>query len=231
MRIKKSKEKFPHGRKFKSKPNWIVIHYTGVACASANNVCKSLTEERQKDRAAKSSTHFVVDEIETIACVPLDTIAWHVGDGKVLQPDWNHLKTLEELKGLYSKDRRYDLAATNHLRWIAEGEDFKGNSVSIGVDLCTKKGDSKNTSVCCTDWSITDETFDNGAKLVAWLMKEYDIGIERVIRHADATGKCCPRPFVSLPNDNVFPFADGVWELFRQRVLAYNKQGIDAEWV
>ena len=57
------------------------------------------------------------------------------------------------------------------------------NKQSIGVEIAKSM---------ITDTTIKDKAINNGAKLVAMLMKEYNIPIERVITHQDVTGKHCP---------------------------------------
>ena len=115
--IKNSKYEFAHGSRFKNgQPKWIVVHYTACAGVSAKNMCKSMS--RVKD----ASSHFYIDGKDIYASVPLKYVAWHVGNGKVKQPSGKEL-TLEELSTLKADDWRYDLAASNHLKWISEGED------------------------------------------------------------------------------------------------------------
>lgn len=58
------------------------------------------------------------------------------------------------------------------------------NKNSIGVEMCTKKVDGK--------WTFNEKTLDAAARLVTWLMQEYDIPYSNVIRHYDVTGKNCP---------------------------------------
>ena len=71
---------------------------------------------------------------------------------------------------------------------------YNGNS--IGVDLCECKLDCSSTSVSCNDWYFTPQTFDNGARLIAYLAQEYGIPTDHIVRHYDVTHKRCPRPFV-----------------------------------
>jgi N-acetylmuramoyl-L-alanine amidase CwlA len=57
------------------------------------------------------------------------------------------------------------------------------NRQSIGVEIAKSM---------ISDTTIKDKAINNGAKLVAMLMIEYDIPIERVITHQAVTGKHCP---------------------------------------
>ena len=131
-------------------------------------------------------------------------------------PDSKNKRTLEQLCQYHAKNWRYDLAASNHIKWKENGEDFKGNSVSIGVDICVKKKNASTTKATDTDWYFEDRAIDNLAKTVAYLAKEYGINEDHIIRHGDATGKLCPQPFT-------FPFTDGdnKWNDFKSKVSHY----------
>ena len=63
------------------------------------------------------------------------------------------------------------------------------NSNSVGIEMCSKIVNGKMT--------IPDATVANTVKLTKALMEEYNIPLERVVRHYDVTGKTCPAPFVS----------------------------------
>lgn len=220
--IKNSKYEFAHGSRFKNgQPKWIVVHYTACAGVGAKNMCKSMS--RVKD----ASSHFFIDSKDIYAAVPLKYVAWHVGNGKVKQPKGKEL-TLEELSTLKADDWRYDLAASNHLKWISEGEDFLGNSVSIGVDFCVLKKSTKTKKATDTDWYFNPDTVENVAKTVAYLANVYKISLDHIIRHGDASGKLCPRPLLSiLPNED----NDREWELFKEKVSEYRERGIVAKWL
>lgn len=71
---------------------------------------------------------------------------------------------------------------------------YNGNS--IGVDLCECKIDVTSSSVSCNDWYFTPQTLANGAHLIAYLAREYNIPTDHIVRHYDVTHKRCPRPFV-----------------------------------
>ena len=211
---------YAHGKKFKIPPKWIVIHYTGSANVSAKSMCKSM---RNNDKA---SSHFYIDEKDIYSAVPLKYIAWHVGSGQCSQPDPLNKKTLEELSTYKAKDWRYDLSARSHLKWISSGDDFTGNSVSIGVDICVKKKSTKTKKATDTDWYFEDEAVENLAKTVAYLAKEYSIDIDHIITHCMATGKLCPQVFVWPPD-----VGDAKWVEFKSKVADYMKNDISVKFV
>jgi len=220
LTIHKPIYEYSHGKKFKSLPQWIVVHYTGCANVSAKSMAKSMRNN------TGASSHFYIDENDICAAVPLEYIAWHVGDGQVVQPDSKNKRTLEQLCQYHAKNWRYDLAASNHINWKNEGCDFKGNSVSIGVDICVKKKNTKTTKSTDTDWYFEDNAINNLAKTVAYLAKEYGIELDHIITHCMATGKLCPQPF-TYP----FEIGDKQWNDFKSKVDKYSKCNIIVKWV
>lgn len=67
-----------------------------------------------------------------------------------------------------------------------------GNQYGIGIEIC-ESGDTKQTEA-------------HAIKLIAYLMKTYQIPIENVKTHKDFSGKECPRQIL------------GHWETFKKRV-------------
>ena len=59
------------------------------------------------------------------------------------------------------------------------------NSNSIGVEICTHNNGKT--------WEFTKEAVAAAKELTKYLMKEYDVSADNVIRHYDVTGKSCPR--------------------------------------
>ncbi len=77
--------------------------------------------------------------------------------------------------------------------------DEEGNEYGIGIELCVNiDGDF-------------EKTFDNAAKLVAYLLKAYDLSIDNVKTHHDFSGKDCPH---SILKENRL-------KEFRQKVKKY----------
>ena len=222
IKIHKPIYEYAHGKKFKSTPSWIVVHYTACINVGAKAMCKAM---KGNDGA---SSHFYIDDKDIYQGVPLDYVAWHVGDGKCKQPAAYNKMSLEDLCKFVAKDWRYDLAAYNHLQWKENGEDFAGNVVSIGVDMCVWKHSKDSKKATDTDWYFKDEAVENLAKTVAYLANKYNISIDHIIRHADATGKLCPRPFVSILSDMN---GDAKWEEFKDKVSDYMKNGVNVKFI
>lgn len=68
----------------------------------------------------------------------------------------------------------------DEVAWHAGDGNGDGNRDSIGIEICVNKG---------ANWQ---QTLANAAVLVAGLMKEFSIPIERVVQHNHWSGKNCP---------------------------------------
>ena len=60
---------------------------------------------------------------------------------------------------------------------------------SIGIEMCCKKDAAGN-------WYIEPETVRNTVRLVRWLMAEYGVDPDHIVRHYDVCRKICPEPWV-----------------------------------
>ena len=86
--------------------------------------------------------------------------------------------------------------------WNGRGT-YSTNRRSIGIEMCCKK-DSKG------NWYIEPETVTRAVGLVKWLMQEYSIPAENVIRHYDVCWKNCPAPWCEHPEQ---------WTSFKNRIV------------
>lgn len=159
------------------KPEYIVLHYTGTPFQGIDRTVSYMTEYK-----SERSAHYIVDGERIAQVVAIDDAAWHVSDGSV--------------------NRRYERGKDAEAWHNSEaGATFRGNRNSIGIELCVTKTDKKSVKVGDIDWEFTDGTVETAARLTAALMNAFNIRLDHVIRHMDATGKPCPRPFVSLKGD------------------------------
>lgn len=60
------------------------------------------------------------------------------------------------------------------------------NADTISIECCINNDAGK----------FTEKTYDALVHLTAWLVGEYDLKIDDIIRHYDVTGKVCPKYFV-----------------------------------
>ena len=74
--------------------------------------------------------------------------------------------------------------------------DKEGNMYGIGIELCVNRDGNFN------------KTFDNAAKLVAYLIKAYDLDIDAIKVHRDFNGKDCPHKI--LASNRLDEFKDKV---------------------
>ena len=84
----------------------------------------------------------------------------------------------------------------NYYCWaVGDGNGKYGvtNKNSISIEICSSL--KKGTSAAVPNhsgWYFTDAALENAVKLSKYLMKKYNITIDRVIRHYDASRKSCP---------------------------------------
>lgn len=84
----------------------------------------------------------------------------------------------------------------------------------IGYAVKTRNYDSISIECCYRDDSgkFTDATYQSLLQLTAWLLKEYKLAPNDVLRHYDVGGKKCPLYFVEH---------EDCWEQFRQDLTDY----------
>lgn len=67
------------------------------------------------------------------------------------------------------------------------------NTNSVGIEMCSTLADGTNVHEANhTGWSVSKAVLERTAELTRYLMKKYDVPKERVVRHYDASRKCCP---------------------------------------
>lgn len=178
-----------------SKPEWIVIHYTGCPNVRGDVISRRFARQNIPANDKGTSAHYVVDGERIWQCVSLDLAAWHVGNG---QPN-----------------ECYETCDHAEL-WHKRHKGFRGNRNSIGIELCVMKS-GKSKHVEDQDWYFGDQTVETAAHLVAWLLCRYKLTLDNVLRHYDSTGKPCPRPFVTMRKDTSQKY-EAAWTDFRIRV-------------
>lgn len=86
------------------------------------------------------------------------------------------------------------------------------NQNSINIEMCVRTRGSKDTG--SSDWYFEDATVEGAAKLAAYLLQEYAIPLDRMIRHYDVNGKYCPGV-----TGWIAPMGgEAKWNAFRERV-------------
>lgn len=82
--------------------------------------------------------------------------------------------------------------------------------------VATRNGDSVSIECCylAEDGSFTQETYDTLIHTLAWLLEEYDLTTEDILRHYDCGGKKCPLYYVDH---------EKAWEKLLRDVEAYKE--------
>lgn len=65
------------------------------------------------------------------------------------------------------------------------------NANSIHIEMCVKNSNGNKTANS-SGWYVTDKTVQATVELAKYLMKLYNIPVNKVIRHFDVNGKYCP---------------------------------------
>lgn len=118
----------------------------------------------------------------------------------------------------------------NNAAWHCGGTNpgtFQGvctNNNSLSVEMRPYKLNPNSKASTDNDWYFHESTVDNTIQLVTYLMEKYNVDIYRIIRHADVTGKLCPRPYVGADiNKYYHKTGDEMWEHFKNRLhVDYN---------
>lgn len=91
--------------------------------------------------------------------------------------------------------------------WNGKGT-YSTNRRSIGIEMCCKKDANGNLY-------IEPKTVTRTVALVRWLMQEFNIPIQNVIRHYDVCWKTCPEPWVRFPEQ---------WDDFKKRLITNEEE-------
>lgn len=93
------------------------------------------------------------------------------------------------------------------------------NSNSIGIEVRPYKVSTATMYASDRDWHFTDEIVDRLVEFTKYLMQEYGIDADHVVRHYDVTHKQCPRPW---QGDDVNTYygetGNALWAKFKARL-------------
>lgn len=186
-----------NGRKAtKENYRWIVVHYVGACNWSTGfeSTAKGNAQYYQRAKIGASANFFVDSTDEVYVGVPWDgdRYAWHCGAGS---------------SGQYS-----------YCIYDADGT-FCCNPNSIGVEICTCKMNPATKSG--NDWYFDPRTYENAVNFIQYLMKEFNIDINHVVRHYDVNTihKKCPGQFVGNDIKKYYnKTGEQLWQEFKQRL-------------
>ena len=97
---------------------------------------------------------------------------------------------------------QYNPDVANRYTWHCGGSKLstKGGSLygtvtnknSIGVEICSTNSTGTVKDANDSTWSFTSAVLSKAKTLIAYLMEEYGIDSDHVVRHYDVNGKLCP---------------------------------------
>lgn len=168
---------------------YLVIHYTAGTTSKDGKAKAVATQFR--DSETKASADYVVDD-KNIYCCNSDIknqYTWAVGGDKYKNTKYGSL---------------YGVCMNNN---------------SIHIEMCSSKVNTKTLKAEDLDWYITDEVMALTVELTKELMKKYNISADNVIRHADVTGKYCPRPMMGTDKNTYHKkTGDALWTEFKNKI-------------
>ena len=100
------------------------------------------------------------------------------------------------------------------------GDSYYGGSGGDYYRICTNSN-SMGIETCCyqdyAGWHFRPKTVENLIKLTKYLMKEYNIPVQNVIRHWNVSGKECPRIPGWIPT--ISPYNENEWDKFKASLV------------
>ena len=141
---------------------YIAIHYTAGGSSAAG---RAVAMKNSWEKTKRASADFGVDDRDMVQFNPdpRNYRCWSVGDKK----------------NPYSNGGQLYGKATN--------------SNTISIEICSNlKAGYTAKAANHEGWYYTDAALANAVRLTKILMAKYNVPIERVIRHWDVSGKCCP---------------------------------------
>lgn len=159
-----------HTSAYANRPlKYIVLHYT-AGTSSKKGVARNIAAMFANPSNRAASADFIVDDVEIVQYNPdiKNRYCYSVGDKKY------GVKYNSQSASLYQIVRNYN---------------------SISIEMCSSKTNKSTLNATDTDWYLTDAVVNNAVELTKYLMKKYNIPVERVVMHNTVTGKPCPQPW------------------------------------
>lgn len=142
---------------------YIVIHYTAGSTSRPGTAKNNAV--MFADPSYGASADFIVDDSTIVQYNPdiKNRYCWHCGDNK----------------------NPYSMGGKFYGKC--------GNANSIGIEICSTNNNWRASDQANSKkWNFTNAVVDKAVELTRYLMEQYGIPAERVIRHYDVTGKLCP---------------------------------------
>ena len=119
---------------------------------------------------------------------------------------------------------RYTYAVGGGLQGNPGGGKFYGkckNYNSISIEICSSSTNKNILYPNTKNWYFTDKAISNAVELAKYLMKEYNIPKDHLIRHYDVNQKLCP----GVIGWNKESGSEAKWIDFKNRVLGGMSKG------
>ena len=176
-----------HTSAYANRPiDYIVIHYT-AGTSSKKGVARNIAAMFANPANRDASADFIVDDEEIVQFNSnlKGRYTYAVGGSKYPS------QCNKESGKYYQRCRNYN---------------------SLSIELCSSKINKKTLNATDTDWYFTEAVLKNGAELTKYLMKAFNVPIDRVICHFHVTSKPCPA---------IFAYGDAglaKWYAFKKRL-------------
>lgn len=122
---------------------------------------------------------------------------------------------------------QYNPDPRTHACWAVGGAKYnnKGgrlygqanNKNCISIEICSTNKTGRMTNANDSNYYFTDAAVSNAVTLAKYLMQQYRIPIDRVIRHYDVNGKPCP----GIRGWNADSGDESAWNAFKARLGGY----------
>ena len=191
---------------------FITIHDTANTGATAN----AQAHANIQTNGYSASWHFQIDEDGAIQSIPLDEVSWHAGDGsrffklldtgvnanaipypEITISDDGYFMLNGEKSAIIAEKNAPIVSSGIYTEIGANGNYYMNESYFNGdYGAIANKGGNRNSigiETCVNYGSDYGSTLRHTANLVAELLIEYDLSIDRVLQHNNFSGKYCPR--------------------------------------
>lgn len=101
------------------------------------------------------------------------------------------------------------------------------NNNCVSIEICSTNSTGKMQSANSPTYSFTDAALKNALELTKYLMAEYGIDADRVIRHYDVNGKLCP----GIIGWNAESGDESKWAAFKAQLAAQKPSGGNMSYV
>lgn len=101
------------------------------------------------------------------------------------------------------------------------------NTNCISIEICSTNSTGKMQSANSPTYSFTDAALKNALELTKYLMAEYGVDADHVIRHYDVNGKICP----GIIGWNAESGSESKWAAFKAQLAAQKPSGGNMSYV